>query len=180
MRALALGLVMAASATAQTATTPGAGGAEAAVLGYIERFGRGDIAGAIARIDPAEVREFASLLVRFNEQMGEFSMIEIPKGQAPAKTVAGFMETVMDGEFGDAMDTLEGAVIGTVMESDTLAHVVGRSSFSLMGSTVGAVSVTTARWDGSRWWVSFGEKLTAFRQGIELAVEAEMEDVSVE
>ncbi len=169
MRAFLLAVVLAGSAAAQSSTTPGVEGAEAAVTAYIEAFSRGDVTGAVQRIDPVEVEEFASLLAVFNEQMGEFSMFEIPKGQAPAKTVAGFIGTVMDGEFSEAMGTLEGAVIGTVLESDTLAHVVGRSSFSIMGGEVGAVSVTTARWDGTRWWVSFGEKLTAFRRGIEAA-----------
>ena len=171
MRAVALAIALATGASAQTATTPGVEGAEAAVRGYVETFARGDVAGAVARIDPAEVAEFASLLVVFNEQMGEFAMLDIPKGQAPSKTVAAFLDQAFEGEFDDALETFEGGVIGTVMESDTLAHVVGRSSFSLMGGTVGAVNVTTARWDGARWWVSFGENLAAFRQGLELSME---------
>ena len=167
MRALLLAIALAGSAWAQSPTTPGLEGAEAAVRAYIGDYGRGDLVSAIERIEPAEVEEFASLLGRLNEQMGEFSVYDIPKGQVPAKTVAGFIESVMEGELSDALDTLEGGVIGTVMESDTLAHVVGRSSFSMMGGEVGAVNVTTARWDGTRWWVSFGERLTAFRRGME-------------
>ena len=59
-------------------------------------------------------------------------------------------------------------MIGTVLEGDSLAHVVTRSSVAVLGGTVGSVSVTTARWDGARWWVSFGEKLDAFRQSMGL------------
>ncbi|MGB3543479.1 hypothetical protein [Rubrivirga sp.] len=169
MRALLLAVALAGSALAQDVTTPGVDGAEAAVQAYIEDYAQGDLTGAIERIEPDEVEEFAGLLARFNEQMGEFGVFDIPKGQTPSKTVAGFIESVMDGEFNEALDTLEGTVIGTVMESDSLAHVVGRSSFSILGGDVGAVNVTTARWDGSRWWVSFGEKLTAFRRGVEAA-----------
>lgn len=71
---------------------------------------------------------------------------------------------------GEAMGTLEAAVIGTVLETDSLAHVVGRSRFAMGGGEMGGVEVTTVRWTGDRWAVTFGEKLRGFRQMVRTAL----------
>lgn len=169
MRAVLLAcltVALAQSASAQaTPATPGAAGAEAAVEAYIASFAAGNWPGAIAQLDPEEVAEFAELLGMIGDEVPGFTP---DKTASPAKAVAAFFETVLASEpiMDEALSTLDGAIIGTVLESDSLAHVVGRSSFTMLGGDIGAVNVTTARWTGRRWTVTFGARMSAIRQAL--------------
>ena len=157
--ALALAAVPAA---AQSATTPGAPGAEAAVEAYVAAFAAGDLEAAFAKTDPVQAAEFADL-------MSSLTGGEKPSGESPPKTLARMFEGVLgaSSEVGEALGTLDAGVVGTVLEGDSLAHVVVRSSFSLFGGPLDGVQVTTARWDGRRWWITFGPELAAMRRGLE-------------
>lgn len=176
---LACLLAAAPAALAQDATTPGAAGAEAAVGAYIEAFAAQDYAAAVRQMDPEEVAEFAGLLREF----ALFAPEGAPdtKGE-PAKVVAGFFEQMMGvsglaGDlFGEAVESLDAEIIGAVLEGDSLAHVVARSSFAMMGGQMGGVEVTTARWTGDRWAVTFGGQLASMREGLRMGMQMREED----
>ena len=175
MRAACLAALLAlpASVAAQNATTPGAAGAEAAVGAYLAAFAEGDLERVFALTDPAETRELAEL---FGRLMSEG--LADPGGKAfdsPPKALARFMDQFLDlqPEMSEAMESIEGSVLGSVIEGDSLAHVVARASFALFGGPMSGVELTTARWDGARWWVTFGSDLEAFRRGLEMAEEEE-------
>ena len=80
---LVLAVVLAGSAAAQTARTPGLEGAEAAVRAYVDDFASGNAVSAVQRIDPAEVEEFAGLLRSLSDRVGGLEGADVPKGQAP-------------------------------------------------------------------------------------------------
>ncbi|MEM1116492.1 MAG: hypothetical protein AAF845_14525 [Bacteroidota bacterium] len=166
-------LVAAAPAFAQDATTPGAPGAEAVVDVYIEAFATRDYTAAVRELDPAEVAEFADLLEELALLAPENALDT--KGE-PAKVVAGFLEQMMDmagpagGILGEAMESLDAEILGTVLEGDSLAHVVARSSFAMMGGSVARVEATTARWTGTRWVVTFGGQIATLREGLQMGL----------
>ena len=158
---------------APDAATTGAAGAEAAVGAYVEAFADGDQAGAARLLDPVELEGFVGLLRQMAE-LDDSGLFDVEPGAAPAETFARFLRAIVDAEplYGDALGSLTGTVVGSVPEGDSLRHVVVRSRFQLDGSEVGAVALTTARWTGARWVVTFDEKMRQFQQGIEAAVSA--------
>lgn len=171
---LACLLAAAPAALAQDASTPGEAGAEAAVDAYIAAFAAQDYSAVVQQMDPEEVAEFSDLLREF----ALFAPEGAPdtKGE-PAKVVAGFFEQMMGvsglaGEmFGEAVESLDAEVLGAVLEGDSLAHVVARSSFAMMGGQRGGVEVTTVRWTGDRWVVTFGGQLASMREGLRTGME---------
>lgn len=172
MRTLALALLsLAASAAAQDASTPGAPGAEAVVGAYADAFARGDREAAAQMLDPDELAAFVGALRRLGA-LGEDLPFAVDPDAAPAQAFAGFLDAVMGAEplMGEALSTLRTEVLGSVPEGDSLRHVVVRSRFALGGEEAGGVEVTTARWAGGRWAVTFDEKMRQFQRGIEAAV----------
>ena len=163
MRGLLLGglvCLVSTFASAQTPESPGPAGAEAAVRAYVEAFAAGELSRALALAHPDETEEFASLL-------GSLFGRERASESAPA-FIADIIESTIGSEpvMADAFDSIESAILGSVVETDSLVHVVGRASFTLMGGAAGGVEVTTVRWDRDRWWISFGSELGSLRAAV--------------
>lgn len=180
MRAACLAalLALAAGASAQAdPTTPGVAGAEATVRAYVAAFAGGDGTAAARLMDPAEVAEFVDLMGLLGDADPDDEFVLDTAGD-PAEAFGAFLETVFGAQAGmtEAMGSLEAAVIGTVLEGDSLAHVVGRARFSMLGGEMQGVDVTTLRWTGERWVVTFGEKLAGLRHGIRRGLEMRDEE----
>lgn len=174
MRAALLALAcLAASASAQDAATPGAAGAEAVVGAYVEAFATGDFSTAAGALDPVELGEFVGLLGLLSET--DDAPFPVDTTAAPVEAFAGFLEAIVGlaPEMGDAFDSLQATVLGSVAEGDSLRHVVVRSEVRLFDATVSTVEATTARWTGTRWVVTFDAKMQQFRQMLEGALAAE-------
>ena len=176
MRAAALAWCLAAglaTAAAQDARTPGAAGAEAAVVAYARAFTAGDRQAAAGMLDPVELKRFVGLL-RTAAELDDSGLFDVSDKAPPAQAFADFLDAVMGAEplYGEALGSLRAEVVGSVAEGDSLRHVVVRSRFDLDGEAVDAVALTTARWTGTRWVVTFDEKMRQFQRGIEAAVAA--------
>ncbi len=169
MRWVSLAVVLAAGpCLAQDAATPGAPGAEAAVVAYVEAFAAGRHVEAAQALDPGELAEFVGLLQTLSAQGGAAPFDVDPK-LAPPKAFAQFLAAVAEAqpELGEAYGSLEADVLGSVAEGDSLRHVVVRSRFTLAGAPTSGVQTTTARWDGARWVITFDDRMRQFRQTLE-------------
>ena len=179
--ALALLLVLAGPALAQDATTPGAGGAEALVGDYVRAFAGGDYVEAARLLDPAELAEFVDLMGALSA-LDETGAFDLDPDATPPEAFAEFLGAITGAvpEMGEAMETLRADVVGSVAEvvdpargGDSLRHVVVRSRFEMMGAETDAVQLTTARWTGDRWVVTFDAKMRQFKAGLEAALAAQ-------
>ena len=179
--ALALLLALAGPAFAQDATTPGAGGAEALVGDYVRAFAGGDYVAAARLLDPGELAEFVELMGALSA-LDETGAFDLDPDATPPEAFAEFLGAVTGAvpEMGEAMETLRADVVGSVAEvadpargGDSLRHVVVRSRFEMMGAETDAVQLTTARWTGSRWVVTFDAKMRQFKAGLEAALAAQ-------
>jgi hypothetical protein len=172
VRALALLALLAApaSAAAQDPTTPGAAGAEATVRAYAEAFVTGEHAAAAELLDPKELAEFVDLMGDLDDS-GAF---RVKPGTSDAQAFAGLLEMMSGAEplVGGALESLTTTVIGSVPEGDSLRHVVVRSRFEMMGAGLDGVEVTTARWTGDQWVITFDAKMRQLRAGLEAALAA--------
>lgn len=170
----ALLLALAAPAAAQDAATPGAGGAEAVVLDYAQAFGAGDYVAAARLLDPDELAEFMDLMGALSalDATGAF---DVDPDATPPEAFAEFLEAITGAEplMGEALDSMRGHVVGSVAEGDSLRHVVLRSRFEMAGAEVDAPQLTTARWTGDRWVVTFDARMQQFRAGLEAALAAQ-------
>ena len=168
-RALAaLLLLSAAPLAAQNAATPEAGGAEAVVAEYVRAFATRDYAEAAGHLDPDELAEFAGLLVTLTHQAAEDGgpgLFSIDPDAPPADVFADFLASTTRAEplMDEALESLRASVVGSVAEGDSLRHVVVRSQFDLAGAPTGGVQLTTARWTGSRWVVTFDARMKQFK-----------------
>ncbi len=70
-------------------------------------------------------------------------------------------------ELGEAYGSLRAEVLGSVPEGDSLRHVVVRSRFDLAGVPTTGVQTTTARWGGTRWVITFDDRMRQFRRTLE-------------
>ena len=172
--ALALLLALAGPALAQDAATPGAGGAEALVGDYVRAFVGGDYVAAARLLDPAELAEFVDLMGALSA-LDETGAFDLDPDATPPEAFAEFLGAITGAvpEMGEAMETLRADVVGSVGEGDSLRHVVVRSRFEMMGTETGAVQLTTARWTGGRWVVTFDAKMRQFKAGLEAALAAQ-------
>ena len=172
--ALAVLLALAGPAAAQDAATPGPGGAEAVVADYVAAFGAGDYVGAAELLDPDELAEFVGLMGALSalEETGAF---DLDPDATPPEAFAEFLEAIAGAvpEMGGVMGTLRADVVGSVAEGDSLRHVVVRSRFERMGAEMGGAQLTTARWTGSEWVITFDARMRQFKAGLEAALAAQ-------
>ncbi len=164
-------LLAVAPCSAQTATTPGAPGAEAVVGAYVDAFAAGQHVKAAGHLDPAELAAFTSLLDRMGKQAGT-PLVDVAPGADPAQVFAAFLRQITGAEplMGEAFETMRAQVLGSVAEGDSLRHVVVRSAFEMDGVPTGGVQATTARWTGTRWVVTFDERMRQFQRTLEAAI----------
>ena len=71
---------------------------------------------------------------------------------------------------GEAFETMRAHILGSVAEGDSLRHVVVRSAFEMDGVPTGGIQTTTARWTGTRWVVTFDERMRQFQRTMEAAI----------
>ena len=168
------GLVMAAlalvgTARAQSPSTPGVPGAEAAVRTYTEAVTRGDWTAAGRAIDSAELealKDVVAFLVDV-DSTGEARAAFGDEGDGVA-AFARFMESVVGLAPGmdEALTSMRFQILGSVAEGDSLVHVVGRSRTELFGAEVDNVEVTSVRWLGDRWAVRLDEQMRGMTQAL--------------
>ena len=176
-------LLGAASAQAQTdLTVPGPDGAEAAVRAYTSAFATADWEAAGRVIDPAELVVMADL-VAFIVEMDttEETRGLLGEGEGDPDNVllfARFMEMMagMDPMMQDALTSMQFEILGSVVEGDSLVHVVGRSRTQMFGTEIDNVEVTSVRWLGDRWAVKLDEQMRGTIQAMGQFREMMMED----
>ena len=166
MRAACLALlaVLAATPLAAQDTAPAVDAARA----YMDAFAAEDWRAAAERVDRddlAQLQPFVALIGGIALDDPDFQGAEPPSD--PVDAFAWFMDVMTDElpMLGDMMGTAQGRVLGAVAETDSLVHVVQRSTVDMMGAEVSQVDVVSVRLspDGA-WRVALGGQLDAFSQ----------------
>ena len=170
----ALGLALASGAAAQDRTTPGTAGAEAVVTAYSSAVAASDWDAAAALLDPEDLVRFQAFAAMLIEQEPFVAvMLGIEADAEPSDLIAAFIGQALaqNPVMADAMSSVQISPLGTVLEGDSLAHVVARTNIDMMGRPFSTVEANTARWDGAQWWMRLDGDLDAMIVGMELALE---------
>ena len=161
--ALALAALVWTGCAASPPAAPDLAPARQAVEAYIAAFAAEDWRAAAERIDRADLarlQPFVGLIGGMAVEDPDFDGAAPPDD--PVDAFVWFMEAMTEQVpmFGDLMGTAQGEVLGVVSETDSLAHVVQRSTVDMLGTEVSQVEVVTARLgaDG-RWRVALGGQL---------------------
>lgn len=136
-----------------------------AVEAYTAAFAAEDWRAAAERIDRddlARLQPFVGFIGGMAVEDPDFQ--GAPPPDDPVDAFAWFMQTMVEQTpmFGDMMGTAQGEVLGAVAETDSLVHVVQRSTVDMMGTEVSQVEVVTARLNADGVWrVALGGQLDA-------------------
>ncbi len=166
--------VWASGAAAQEATTAGPRGAEAAVQAYSDAVVASDWEAAAERMDPRglkRIRDLARLIAESDPFTASLLGIE-PEASA-AELLSAFVGVAIDEIPGMdvSLATSESRILGTVLEGDSLAHVLMRTDMVLLERPISTVDLTTARWSGERWLVALSEEIEGVIIGMEAVIE---------
>ncbi|MEM1043785.1 MAG: hypothetical protein AAGI91_14305 [Bacteroidota bacterium] len=178
-----LALVAAPSVLAQPAT-PEAATPEDAAAQLTAAFQASDFERAASLMHPdalASLKGFVGEIVALDSS-GMAAMMfvgdddpEAIAALSPEEVFARFLGSVfgMQPEIGEALRSMEAEMIGHVMEGDSLAHVVTRSSMSMMGASVVQTDVVTTKRYGDEWRALLSGDISNLVEGIRAGFKGE-------
>lgn len=168
-RTLALAALAVLAASAPQAQS--IAGAEAAAQAYADAISAQDWAAAAALTDSTDLARLAELfdvIAAFGEEGAD--LFGMDGAESPQDAFVALMEFVSGQPMmGEVFGSISMDLIGSVAESDTLVHVLGRTQTRMLGSEVSGIEVTTARWDGTRWVVKLKEEMEGMITAMEAA-----------